>query len=524
MNIHPTLQALISEFKKETKSQQGSTKFSVSRAVSMFAVLYEKARNAVEFRAEHLVRRAAIERMLKRLIILEHAPRAIAEGLIVELMWAKYVDGSLINEDIMDKITDVIEKYLIVKKYIPQNGHSVQGVNWATILGIASTEIDETIIPANKRQAMVGFVYHALRPKIVIPEWTEEQVNMYTYIAVERSFAQSDTALIIEHLLMTINPHWHTWTKDQGEEAIQSMLASLPMILTAVNDGTITRITKFMQKQLPPFLLLRDICFENEHTIDTLIENPEEFEKVAEAMAANKYKQIGQKVRRAVVRSIIYILITKMVFALALEVPFDLFIAKRMDYLPIAINLLFPPLLLFLIAGFINVPGSENTKRLIERLKDIVYHFDEYLKEPTAFMLTKQNKRPILTMIFSVFYIAGFILSFGAINYVLSLMHFNIASKTIFLFFIALVSLFAYRIRQSAKEYEIIDHQGVIEPLVDFFFLPILYAGDLLSKEIAKINIFMFIFDFILEAPIKVIFEVIEEWIRFIRTKKEEIL
>jgi hypothetical protein len=118
----------------------------------------------------------------------------------------------------------------------------------------------------------------------------------------------------------------------------------------------------------------------------------------------------------------------------------------------------------------------------------------------------------------------GFIISFGFIIFILTSLRFNIASQTIFVFFVALVTLFAYRIRQSAKEYEMIEKQGILEPLIDFFFLPILWAGDVLSKEIAKINIFIFIFDFILEAPLKVIFEVIEEWIRFIRTKKEEII
>jgi hypothetical protein len=88
----------------------------------------------------------------------------------------------------------------------------------------------------------------------------------------------------------------------------------------------------------------------------------------------------------------------------------------------------------------------------------------------------------------------------------------------------ALVSIFAYRIRQSAKEYEVVEHQEFLEPLVDFFFLPILQAGDILSKEIAKINFFIFLFDFVLEAPLKVIFGVVEEWIRFIRMKKEEIV
>jgi len=69
-----------------------------------------------------------------------------------------------------------------------------------------------------------------------------------------------------------------------------------------------------------------------------------------------------------------------------------------------------------------------------------------------------------------------------------------------------------------------IDRQGVFEPFMDFFLMPVLQAGQFLSKEIAKINIFIFFFDFILEAPLKTIFEVFEEWIRFIRVKKDEIV
>jgi hypothetical protein len=69
-----------------------------------------------------------------------------------------------------------------------------------------------------------------------------------------------------------------------------------------------------------------------------------------------------------------------------------------------------------------------------------------------------------------------------------------------------------------------IERQGLLEPLMDFFLLPVLQAGQFLSGEIAKINIFIFIFDFVLEAPLKVIFEVAEEWIRFVRAKKDEIV
>ena len=56
-------------------------KISVSQTVSFAAFLYEKMRNAVEFREEHLIRRAAVERIMKRRMILNENGRNLAEKL-----------------------------------------------------------------------------------------------------------------------------------------------------------------------------------------------------------------------------------------------------------------------------------------------------------------------------------------------------------------------------------------------------------------------------------------------------------
>ena len=123
----------------------------------------------------------------------------------------------------------------------------------------------------------------------------------------------------------------------------------------------------------------------------------------------------------------------------------------------------------FLVAGFIGVPGSENTKRLIGRITKIFYHFDELKDEIDVFTTGKEIRRPILTAIFSLFYLATFLISFGLISFVLTKLEFSIASQLIFVFFVTLVSFFAYRIRASAKEYDMADRQGFLSPLVDFF-------------------------------------------------------
>lgn len=524
MTLSPVVDALIKVFEEEKAPPRAGAHFAVSRTVSVLAVLYEKARNAVEFRAEHLVRRAAIERILKRRIMLGGDAASIAENLTVELMWARYIDSSLVDEAKTREIASIINRYLYLKQRLFGGASRYGHLTWDEVMGLASSEIDETIVSPKKREALIHFMYQAVRPKVQAGGVEERDINLATYVAVERSFAQADNALIGYHLLTVIHPEWMKVTNSDIEAAIPLFLSNYDLVRVSLESPLARNIGRYLRKQLPAFRLLRDLFLETDKGIRNLVEDPEKLEAKLAEVASRRYHEIGSKVRRGVVRSIIYIFLTKMVLALALEAPFDMFISHKVEYLSLAINLMFPPLLLFLLAGFTSVPGADNTKRLVERAKSILYNFDAMKDEKDVFSPVTYDKRPILTAVMSVLYLASFLVTFGIITWVLTRLHFNIASQLIFVFFVALVSVFAYRIRASAKEYEIVDRQGFIEPLLDFFFLPILYFGDLLSKEIAKINFFIFLFDFILEAPLKVIFEVAEEWIRFIRTKKEEIL
>lgn len=523
MALSPVVDALVQVFEAEQPTLGEEHHVTVSRAVSALAVLYEKARNAVEFRAEHLIRRAAIERILKRRILLNGGSGTIAENLLVELLWARYIDSSLVNDTITTKVHSVIERYLYVKHALFGTSGKAQNVSWDTVVGVASAEIEETIVSAKRRQGLTNFFYQAMRPKINIPGKSSDMINMQVYIAVERSYAQSDEPLILFHLVSITQPKWLQINNPDQSEAL-AFLGAVAMGQAALRDPISESLQRYVRRNVPPFLIVRDVFLENAGNLRELLETQTNFEQRLAEVATKRYQEIGDKVRRAVFRSIVYIFLTKMIFALALEAPFDIFITKKLAYIPLAINTLFPPVLMFLVAGLFSVPGPENTRLLIDRSKKIIYHFDEYTKESDNFILSNRIKRPVLTAIFSLLYIGTFLLSFGAISFILTQLHFNLASQMIFVFFVTLVSFFAYRIRQSAKEYEVESRQGILEPMIDFFFLPILRAGHFLSREIARLNVFIFIFDFILEAPLKVIFEVTEEWISFVRMKKEEII
>jgi hypothetical protein len=130
----------------------------------------------------------------------------------------------------------------------------------------------------------------------------------------------------------------------------------------------------------------------------------------------------------------------------------------------------------------------------------------------------------VFEQIFLAIYSILFVGTFAFIIWGLNQLHFNIVSQGIFIFFLCVVSFFAYRVRSISRDYVYQEsREGILSSFVDFMFLPIIRVGQWLSSQIARLNVLGFIFDFIIEAPLKAFLEVLEEWAHFVRVKKEEI-
>ncbi|PIS41828.1 MAG: hypothetical protein COT25_01025 [Candidatus Kerfeldbacteria bacterium CG08_land_8_20_14_0_20_42_7] len=80
------------------------------------------------------------------------------------------------------------------------------------------------------------------------------------------------------------------------------------------------------------------------------------------------------------------------------------------------------------------------------------------------------------------------------------------------------------KLRSQVKELVIIDQKdSIFSALIDFVSLPILRVGQWVAAKTPKVNLFLFVLDFIIEAPFKMFMEVIEDWIVFQREKKDEL-
>ena len=500
---------------------------SVSQTVSFFALVYEKVRNAVEYRDDHLILRAAIERILKRRFSLNPDGRGEAENLLRELLWARYFDNGVLGVEDTVTIQNLINKYVLLRRQLVAGRDSEFRIYIDQFLfDLFTCEIEEALQPqsAQIQANLTFFIYQVLRRKIKIEGLKEDQKDTFFLVAIEKVFGKSDHAYLRYHLFTT----FYKTLNSYSERELQALVVKLPAIFKKIDDMVanpyVDNLIKFTRKQLPPFLILFALIKNKSNELQTILTNKEKLWNEVDQTCRDKYQQLGTRIRILAVRSFIYILLTKMIFAIILEIPVSNYFYGEVSRNAIIINSIFPPILMVIILSFFKIPGEENTRKIYHRLIDIINE-DKIFETRVAFVPKKSApKRPILIFGFTIFYTFTFLVTLSLIYEGLTYIQFNLVSQAIFIFFVSVVTFFSYRIRQITKELRLEEKPSILSPVVDFFFMPLLALGKFFSSEIAKLNFFIFIFDFIIEAPFKLIFEVVEEWISFVRKRKEEII
>lgn len=512
------------------KSETAKSKISVSQTVSFLAFLYEKMRNAVEFREDHLIRRASIERIIKRRILLNDNGRDISESLIKELLWARYYENNTLGEEKIGEIQAIIDKYFFLRNELTKGRASkdMDKIN-TFMIEVLSCEIEENLSPDPRHEAITNYVYQMLRLYIApLTDTDEEERDVQVYIAIEKTFVHHDNPLIRFHLLKLMLPEITHIRWQNSDEILTKLYEVYKKIEADLVHPLTVKTRNVIKKQIAPFLILRDIFEQNPTDIEAILTDENKLKAKVDESCRRRYDESRDKLRRTAVRSFIYILLTKVIFALLLEIPYDLYIQKSISYIPLAINIIFPPILMALIILTVSIPGDDNTKRIFQLIKGII---DDNPDTPGvtkgSLVIAKKYKEKgfAFSAVFSLIYLFTYLFSFGSIIYILTLLKFNPVSQAIFIFFVTLVTFFAYRVISITHEYLAVDREGPFTGISDFFFLPIIHVGHWLSGEIlTKFNFLIFFFDFLIEMPFKAIVEVIDEWMRFVKIKKDEIV
>lgn len=503
-------------------SQAG--KIQVDSLVSALALIYEKIRTAIEYKEDHLLRQTAILRILQRRLLIKVSMENIGLSLIKELIRAGYLDNNLIPESRVLKVNKIIEKYLAIVNLARLNLASVSGNNahqW--LMGMCSCEIEECLMPPLANWAIAEFAHKVFYPKLDIQDThlSEKQKNLYVYLALYRALIKSDDNMMNYHLLKYYYPTW-SWAEPDEVMEVAKKIHNLKGAMDKFKKYYLfDKLAKLFKKYNFVFLTLKELIVQNPAEAEAIFNSPALLKKHLEKICAQFYKKTRAKLRRSIFRVTLYIFITKMALVLLLEFPYEYYLVKEVSYLPFFINALFPPFLMLFLGTFIKAPGEKNTAATAKIAEGIVYK-NEIDSLKRGFDVSTRNGG--LKTMFNLLYAVLFTLSFGFFVYVLRRLGFNILSLGIFLLFLSIVSYFGIKMRMKVREMQVIDRKdNFLFMLLNLFALPFMKVGQFVSEKFSKINIFAFIMDFIIEAPLKIFLEVIEDWFGFLREKREEI-
>lgn len=506
-------------------------KIRVSDIISKMAFYYEKIRNSVDDKEEHLLHKNAIDRIIRRQISIEQVRNGqeIASHLLTELIRAGYLPNNKLPESKIGEVAAIVDKYLALRRLaapkLAELPHEEKREINRWLIALTACEIEEKLKSNSIIKLAINILYDNLNKDIKFPDDSpylkDKEIQIYT--GIYKSYLKADRDMVSFVLFKYLVSGW----TDPSDEVVAKTAANLvPLyraILLQLDHPLSPQLGRIIDRHTVYFSVLLEVISDNPVAVyDDFKKDPKAFPRNIKNVCAKQYRRTRSKLWRAALRSIIYLFVTKMVLVFILEVPVSRLLDEPVNNLALGINVAFPPLLLFFIILFTALPGEANTAQIVKGIEELTF-VEKERQEPLR-LRPPVKRSGFRNGFFNVVYAVTFMFSFGGVIILLDRIGFNFVSIAIFLLFLALISFFSIRIRKRVREMMVIEpRENIFVFLTDFFYIPIIAAGKWISERFSKINVFIFVLDFIIEAPFKVFVEIAEEWGKYVKERKENI-
>jgi hypothetical protein len=491
---------------------QNQEKVNVVGAGGAVTAAYEQLRNAAANTEEHLLLQNAIRRFYRQLFITRDANLIQRSGneLAVELTLAGYIPNDSLTKQQVETISTLAQRYYQVYEHVlRQRGLHVDRANkWA--LDILAVEAESVINDHSRRNAFVEFAYEQLLTQIDQKTVFGKEIDTFgaaLYVAVHQALLKSDEAVVRAMLLRRYQAapeHFEQYV--QFNQQLDALFSS----------PAVDQLHHIVDRLGAPLRILRRMIDERTD-LDTLLPHRESFLNEYEKQVTTEYENVGKRINRAIIRSVIFLIITKFLIGIAIEVPYDYWAHGSIVWIPLIVNLLFPPLYMVALRATHRLPGFANTTALIDRIDTMLYG--------EKIVLTRSNmagRRYGAT--FSALYVLTSVIVFGAVTYGLMQLNFSFVHIVIFFFFLSAASFLGFRLSRLIRELEVVRAaQNGMTFVRDLLYLPFVVVGQWMSDKYSRVNIVTIILDMLIELPLKTILRLIRQWGAFIDDRKDRL-
>jgi hypothetical protein len=512
----------ISSYDAYHESQKHEETVHVANVANVILFAYEQLRNASENIEDHLLLQRAILRFYRRNLsfVSRREPSKLGEELIIELTQAEYLANDSIPVSMITQLDSLITEHYEGFWNIRKTAKTIPAATvekW--ILEILSVKSEQLF---NNPIRILSFAHFAhahftklIEYKDVIVAEDNIQSDDYPtllYIAIHKALLKSDNANVRSGLLdlYGLTP-----------SDVEAFIAFNQKYDTLALSRSSTQLARFISRNGAPLRVVRTTFFERKNELVPLdLQQQSHIVNLVESQIDTDYKVVRRSVNGGVVKSIIFLLITKALIGLLIEVPYDIIVMGSIIILPLVINLLFPPLFLAFTALTFKLPGEANKKALVQYIIGMLYN-DEKAHKPTVKYIEPVGN----AMVFNFVYIAVFIGAFYLVSNRLGALDFNIVQALIFIIFLSTASFLGYRLTMQIKELELVNtNQGFIALIRDFLYAPFIFVGKRISYRFGQLNIIAQILDVVIDLPLKTIVRLVRQWMVFLNNKKDELL
>lgn len=507
--LAPAIKELVARLDSvEGDAQSGSSIVEVNKAISVAAVMYEKIRYLVDYREEHTLRRSAIERILKRIIVIEGG-EGLSRDLLQELVEGKYVDAQDATEELAYTIDRALARYHTL--LVVEGDERIR----TFLISLAAGEVEASLAPRfHAYHTLVAeALYKTLHGKVTGSESVDIDVQLLC--ASYRALYRSDDAMVRFALWHVYVPEWKS-----GEVSLAEVRGKLPQIVAMIRTQTHAelqwQIVQKIRNEAIYFRIVRQLLEEKGSGAAQVLAHSEELETYVTGFLGKVYEHENQKTQSSGIRAVAYLFITKIIVGLIIELPYDILVLGAVSYVPLFVNILFHPLLLFTLTRRVGNLGEENTHAVIEGMKKTLYS-----DSPKTISLASRYTAllPLFVLVYLCLVVGVFSIIIGS----LAVLKFSFVSTGLFLFFLALVSYFAFRIRYNAYRWRVSGGETTLSLLAHVLAIPVIRLGEWLSRVFSSINVFVLLLDFLIETPFKLVLRFFREFIGFLRDQVDEV-
>lgn len=487
-------------------------KVHVTGAGRTLTAAYEQLRIAAEYTEEDLLLQRAARRFYRRVFMTRDEERIAGSGeeLIGELTLAGYIPNDSIAVSVAESISRQATAYYQAYRHASRSAiTATRADDWTT--DILAVEVATQITDHGRRTAFAQFSYEHFLATVDGKELFGGKVpsgyEAALLVAVYRGLLKADNATIRHALLQR-----YQLSPDAYEHFVQIN----KQIDGLIDSDPVDKLVRVVNRRGAPLRVLWRMV-DMRDDLPKLLHSQNGFLSQYEAQIDTEYAQMNDRINKGIVKSVIFLIITKFIIGVGAEVPYDYAVHGEILWIPLAVNLLFPPVYMILLRLTLALPGGVNTKALTDRMDGLLYG-------PPQEVVYAKKRVSQYKEVFNAIYMLLTLTVFGLVTWLLLTLHFSALHLIIFFMFMSTASFLGFRLSRIIREIEAVDaQQNGVTLIRDFLYMPFVVVGRWISEKYAKVNIVALTLDMVIELPLKTVLRLLQQWGAFISSKKDEL-